>query len=194
MTGQHAQAAATYWPGNGHSYEVVLAPGAISWTQADAAAHAAGGYLATLTSDAENTFVFNLAADPQYWRLDTTHNFGIGPYLGGLQTNKTSEPGGNWAWETGEAWSYTKWAPDEPNNSYGAEDYLQFFGYGALMTPQWNDCANDNSVFVPGNYAISYIVEFVPEPSTTTLVCLAGGAALVRRLHRRRRFSTQIVS
>ena len=48
------------WSCNGHFYDVVSVPGTISWEDANAAAIAAGGYLATITSQAENDFVFLL--------------------------------------------------------------------------------------------------------------------------------------
>ena len=51
------------WPvssgGNGHFYEPIIVPGGTTWSQANTSANAAGGYLATITSDDENTFVFN---------------------------------------------------------------------------------------------------------------------------------------
>jgi hypothetical protein len=119
--------------------------------------------------------VFNLAADPIFWRLDTTSNFGLGPWLGGYQLNKNAEPAGDWGWVTGESWSYTRWAPDEPNNAYGTEEYLQFFGYGGLMTPQWNDSSDDPRTHVPGNMVVSYVIEWniIPEPSTAALSALS---------------------
>ena len=52
------------WPtaqgGNGHEYEVVLAPAGISWTDARAAAEAAGGHLATVSDMDELDFINNL--------------------------------------------------------------------------------------------------------------------------------------
>ncbi len=46
--------------GNGHLYEAVEAQLGISWTEARDAAISKGGYLVTLTSQAENDFVFGL--------------------------------------------------------------------------------------------------------------------------------------
>jgi hypothetical protein len=40
--------------GNDHYYDAVSAPAGISWSQALVAAFSAGGYLATITSSAEN--------------------------------------------------------------------------------------------------------------------------------------------
>lgn len=42
--------------GNGHSYEVIH-DGNITWPQAKAAAESKGGYLATITSAAENLWI-----------------------------------------------------------------------------------------------------------------------------------------
>ena len=59
-------------PSNGHIYEYVSASG-ISWSDAAAAALAAGGYLATITSAEEKSFVFGLPGlGPQHrmaWRF-----------------------------------------------------------------------------------------------------------------------------
>ena len=66
------QAAPVQWDagsgGNGHYYEAVQVPDGVSWTAASALANGAGGYLATITSEAENNFVFALVDDPAYWK------------------------------------------------------------------------------------------------------------------------------
>src|SRR5687768_404607 len=73
--------------GNGHFYEVVAAPGGITWGNAGFSATDRGGYLATITSAEENAFVFNLAAqDATLW------NSGYGPWLGGVQPAGSAEP------------------------------------------------------------------------------------------------------
>ncbi|MEP7274673.1 MAG: C-type lectin domain-containing protein, partial [Acidobacteriota bacterium] len=64
------------------------------WDEAQAAAVARGGYLATILSDAENTFVFNLVNDPAYWRDDLP----FGPWIGGYQPPGSPEPAGGWTW------------------------------------------------------------------------------------------------
>ncbi len=93
------------WPlnegGNGHYYEVILVPEGIDWQAAYNAANAAGGYLATITSQAENDFVYSLASiNTAFWtpgRGETS----IGPWLGGFQPDGSPEPDGNWQWVTG---------------------------------------------------------------------------------------------
>lgn len=100
---------------NGHSY--YRSTGTAFWTDAKAACEAMGGHLVTVTTSAENTFIYNLW--PSGW-------IGL--------TDEVTE--GVWKWVTGEAYSYTSWNPGEPNNS-GNEDYVQFVGGG-----KWNDLPN----------------------------------------------------
>jgi len=140
--------------GNDNYYSVILLDPVLTWENARSLANLAGGHLATITSEAENDFVFSLLtgdSDPaRYW-------------LGGYQTSKDSEPLGNWAWITGESWSYTNWAPGEPNNGMeGIQDYLHYWPSGGL----WDDMEN-------GRYMAGYIMESetapVPEPATMLL-------------------------
>src|SRR5690606_9693424 len=53
--------------GNGHSYQVVVVNGGISWQDAKLAAENMGGHLATITSAQENTFVADLIDHSDYW-------------------------------------------------------------------------------------------------------------------------------
>ncbi|MCK9441150.1 MAG: hypothetical protein M0Q13_06995 [Methanothrix sp.] len=138
------------WPksagGNGHYYEAVLVPGGITWNDANTRANAAGGHLATITSAAENQFVYNLVAEyDDYW-LGDNHGNGAGPWLGGYQPAGSLEPAGGWAWVTGEPFSYTNWHTGEPNNGGGFgwfEENLLFYGYQTLKSPDWNDASRD---------------------------------------------------
>src|SRR5262249_15632204 len=71
FTPTHSRADWVQWRvadgGNGHYYQAVSTPGGITWEAAQAAAVGMGGYLATITSAAENAFAFNLAKDPSLW-------------------------------------------------------------------------------------------------------------------------------
>lgn len=150
-----ALAAPVQWLANGHFYEVVSVPETISWEDASAAATAAGGYLATVTSRAENDFVFNLINNPAYW-----HGYS-GPWVGGYQSPATQQAVANWRWVTGEAWSYTNWQPGQPNDSGGsAEDKLQF-GFGTLVN-NWNDIQSVDPT--PAYRPIAYVVEWESDP------------------------------
>jgi hypothetical protein len=168
-----------------------LVPAGISWTAASTAAQNAGGYLATLTSSAETTFAYNLAAtDNSAWFMDTPGN-GLGPWLGGYQSPASSEPAGGWNWVSGETWSYTNWAaPHEPSNYAGAEDKLQFFGYTTLKAATWNDIPSGGNADGPArSYLIEYDVNPIPEPSTYAAILGAtiGFVAWRKRAQRRPR-------
>ncbi|HEV2434524.1 MAG TPA: hypothetical protein VG077_00865, partial [Verrucomicrobiae bacterium] len=129
------------WPlsagGNGHWYKAVTnsTSNPLDWVEADQIAHNEGGYLATITSQAENNFVFSLIASPNFF--EGNGNNGSGPALGGFCTN-SAQIKTAWAWETGEAWNYTDWytgQPDFPN-----ETNLQYFsGVNGLVAQTWNN-------------------------------------------------------
>jgi hypothetical protein len=106
------------------------------------------GHLATITSEAENTFITT--------RLGNT----AGAWLGGEQLPDSPEPGGGWQWITGEPWVYTKWDGGEPNNAYGggwgtaigsSEERLHYHHNGT----RWNDLPGD-----PGVVTLRFIVEW----------------------------------
>lgn len=178
------------WPvadgGNGHWYAAVAIEPGISWDNANAAAVADGGYLASITSAAENTFIYNLVSDiPSLWRHDPDNS--IGPWLGGYQLPGSAEPDVGWAWTSGEPFVYTNWGPYEPNNSSGIEDRLQLFGWRTDTGEYWNDYPNSEMFFE--NAVGGYVVEYdqpVPEPATL-LLFLAGASVLSLMLARRRK-------
>lgn len=114
---------------NGHSY--YRSTGNAFWSTAKANCEAMGGHLVTVTSAAENNFIFNLW--PSGW-------IGL--------TDEVTE--GVWRWVTGETYSYSSWNSGEPNNA-GNEDYVQFVGGG-----RWNDLPNNFSL--PYVLEFEYIV------------------------------------
>jgi hypothetical protein len=124
---------------NGHSY--YRSTGNAFWTAARQACANMGGYLVTVTSAAENNFLFNLW--PSGW-------IGL--------TDEVVE--GQWRWVTGEPYSYSSWNPGEPNNA-GNEDYVQFVGSG-----RWNDLPNNQAL--PYVIEFDYIVTFTPWALVTT--------------------------
>lgn len=148
--------------GNDHWYDLVYVdtPGTfLAWEDAKVAAETKGGYLATLTSEAENKFVWGLleSGDKGYWSYKTY-------WLGGYRSEVGADPADNWKWVTGEAWDYTNWQEGEPNNGAGGtQHYLHYW----WDTERWDDMEN-------GRYMTGYIVESetapVPEPATMILV------------------------
>jgi hypothetical protein len=114
---------------NGHSY--YRSTGTATWTQARSNCAAMGGYLVTITTSGEQSFIFNIW--PSGW-------IGL--------TDEVSE--GTWRWVTGETYSYKNWNSGEPNNA-GNEDYVQFVSNG-----KWNDLPNN--VNLPYVLEFDYVV------------------------------------
>ena len=109
------------------------------------------GYLATVTSVAENNFLF------------TQVNASDTGWLGGSDISTE----GTWLWKTGpEAGTAVPmgspyWNTDEPNNS-GGEDYLQTL---SSSSKKWNDLSGSSS-------SLGYFIEWggLPEPATTVTI------------------------
>ena len=102
--------------GNGHWYQFVSTR--LTWDAARADSVRRGGYLATVTSEAEANFLISLPLEND-------------PWLGGYQDIRDrsyTEPVGGWKWISGEPWSYYGWAPNEPDNGRiwgaGREQYM----------------------------------------------------------------------
>jgi hypothetical protein len=189
------------WPvsagGNGHWYEAITADtpvrvsgtivvngvsltgysGGITWTEANAAATAKGGWLVDILSAAENAFVYNLVnptQHPEFWFPEygiPNYQVAMGPWLGGFQPAESPQPGGNWQWVTGKKFTdangssiqYTNWSSNQPGNSYQTtnipEDALHFYNLGG--TGKWNDCPSWTATN-------GYVVEYaVPPPSAS---------------------------
>lgn len=176
--GAGSVAAQTQWPGNGHYYAVINQ--ITNWQQAKVLAEGmefmgVHGHLATITSEAENTFV-------------TTELGGTaGAWLGGQQLPGSSEPAGGWQWITGEPWAYTKWDGGEPNNTYGGgwgtsddttEEVLQYHHNGT----HWNDLPAYSGIVTP-----RFVVEWdvgsqMPDTTPPTFGdCPAGGPFLLNK-------------
>lgn len=130
---------------NGHSY--YRSTGSMTWTAARQACINMGGHLVTVTTAAENNFIFNLW--PSGW-------IGL--------TDEVNE--GQWRWVTGEPYSWSNWNGGEPNNA-GNEDYIQFVSNG-----KWNDLPNTSLPYV---LEFEYIVTFTEWALETTVYTDANG-------------------
>lgn len=107
--------------GNGNTYEVVINDD-VSWDGARSAARAAGGDLATIGSQAEQSFVESILASA---------GAPTGSYWFGLRETATE---GVYQHVTGETSTFTNWMIGEPNNAGGVENV------GAVLwTPDGGD-------------------------------------------------------
>lgn len=168
---------------NGHYY--MLSTGSQNWTQAQAEALAVGGYLVSITSLAEQTF------------LETTFLTGANDrsiYWTGA-TDQASE--GTFVWVNGDPFTYSNWAPGEPNNCAcvpGGEDFGTInWHYGlfqSLVKGTWNDTSLTGNEFAPGRVTQG-IIEFDTNPLATpepaSLFMLGAGLLIIHRRLRRRR-------
>jgi len=141
----------TWTAGNGHSYAIVEFPEE-TWASAsaDIAVTLPGYHLATITTQAEQDFVWG-------FMVDTTGG-GWEWWLGGFPDIAIEpDPAEGWEWVTGEPWVYTNWQSGEPNNAGGIEDHL------AMENGFWNDEGAAISIIK------GYVAETVPIPPTLWL-------------------------
>ncbi|NOS69667.1 MAG: tandem-95 repeat protein [Verrucomicrobia bacterium] len=127
---------------NGHFY-ALLSPA--TWTWTERAAAALGGHLVSLGNQAEQDWVFNTFAA----YAGTNRFLWIG-------LNDTASEGAfRWA---SEPVGFTYWAPGEPNNALGGEDFVTMYPPGHPQAGRWNDWGE--RVF-SGNQPFNGVAEFV---------------------------------
>jgi len=122
-------------PDNGHWYQRF--DHNMSWHEARDFCQDRGGYLATITTQTENTFIIS--------QLLAT-----GSYTGWLgATDEASE--GKWVWVTDEPFDWTNWRGGEPNNACEGENFLMIWNgtAGESFAGMWNDI--DTAIVPDGN-------------------------------------------
>jgi hypothetical protein len=147
LTLDASPAGAVYGPDNGHYYQLVTSPGAVTWDEARAAAEASSfngfaGYLATITTPAEQDLLTRTTPDPAW----------IG----------ASDTAGSWQWtsgpEAGTPLSYTMWEASQPDGIL-SHDVAVFDGFGGAGL--WHATAADDPTVT------RYLVEYGGGPGET---------------------------
>lgn len=127
-------------------------------------AKSCGGYLASITSAAENQFLASLMNSDQnlfasYYDSKYNSRSKMGAWIGLVQNPKAAEPRGGWAWENGEPLSYTNWHSGKPNEHRSGDDFGMFYsdisGNGdvtPVKVDTWDDMGS-------GDRTNSFIVE-----------------------------------
>lgn len=190
VSAYRAEAVPILNPSNNNYYEFIQVDNPFvgnnnSWATASAAASASvfngtNGYLATITSQAENDFIFGLISPGSFSGFN-------GAWLGGK-----SPEGWLVGPEAGQSFSYTNWGGSEPNNAGFA--YMNIgWSFAGIDPGQWADDSGVQGVPSGSDPVIGYFVEYeettpVPEPATIVLfgIGLAGLACgAVRRRFKR---------
>lgn len=111
-------------PTNGHYY-ALFSPA--TWTWSERAASALGGHLTTIRNQGEQNWVFNTLAS--YNGMNRMLWIGF---------NDVAKEG-TFRWASGNAVTFTNWAPGEPNNAVGGEDFVSMLNPGNSQAGRWND-------------------------------------------------------
>ena len=131
------------------------------YTQSEAQSYAEdeGGHLVVINSQAENDFIFDLI------QSDTSTNLGQASDGGGISyvwlgaDDATQE--GTWRWVNGDAWSYTNWGVQEPDDylgqdglAMGLENWPSGAGNSSAygLAGEWNDISRSNQ--------LTFIIEY----------------------------------
>ncbi|KAK6030982.1 lectin C-type domain protein [Ostertagia ostertagi] len=97
------------WPQGERAYKVFVQKA--TWDEAEEICQQNDAHLASIGSEEENDFIYNLVKDmPGDW-------FDAMTWIGGKYDWLVDD----WFWVDGAPLSYTNWSPDEPNNYLGNE-------------------------------------------------------------------------
>jgi hypothetical protein len=110
------------------------------------------GYLASIHSAAENSYVHRIAGFGDVW-VGLTDREGLAPGAFESQTTANNRTLG-WAWTSGEPFIFNNWGGGEPNDFNGAEDAAHIRGDGL-----WND-NGAGAELGEGNPIFKYVIEY----------------------------------
>lgn len=141
------------------------------------------GYLATVTSQFEDNFLWGL-------RDSNDGILASGRFIGAYDTSSIDSEGNlqhnEWKWVTGESFVYTNWNDGEPNNALNKpEDYLMYWWEAGASSGRWNDTTLTSCV---EDFCSSwgFIVEYAPAPVPTpsALWLFISGLGFIRSIKR----------
>ncbi|WP_068493932.1 DUF4347 domain-containing protein, partial [Paramagnetospirillum marisnigri] len=149
-----------YLASSGHWYEVVNSSG-ITWDAAKTAAESRTlmgmtGYLATITSSAENALLGGLISSEAWLGGSDATSEGVWKWVGGPEAGQQFWQGGAAGSAVGGA--YVNWGVTMPDNAWGGQNYMWLRSTGA----QWDDARpnEDAVVAAVGGGTSYYIVEY----------------------------------
>lgn len=166
---------------NGHVYELVTQGKTYADAETNAASKTFGnqkGYLATITSADENTFVYNKTGGNWTWISGTDGHSGTGDGhdTAALAGTKTTE--GKFVYAAGNspesgALTYTNFAGGEPNNCGGNEDGVHLWGGGT-----WNDLNTGAAIWSVVEYGGASSASTSSSATNTQVSTTSGGNTL----------------
>lgn len=168
------------FPENGDTYYLLSQD---TWTNSEAEAVALGGTLATVTNDAENSFLSTTFGNDR--------NLWIGLYDPSQDSLSGEAHAANFVWASGDTSTYRNWSVSEPNNTNAQNEwYTLMWGYQSDIAADpaervqgtWDDIDNDAT---PGVNLAYGVVEVSPAPEPATFGIAAFACSLLLLPRRR---------
>ncbi len=107
--------------------------------QINALASKLGGHFASINSDEENQYLFELSRSVEgHWiKIETDVQ---GPMIGFVQKPGSKEPDEGWHWVNGDPVEYTNWKHGSPDNYLGNQSLTIYWNNSRKQpTPEWED-------------------------------------------------------